>query len=159
MDHKAFKSVEELMAWLESDPEPIPFTCFDMSDSSSRREFLLELYMRGKPALFEAVSYAWEVLEEPRAWRATGIAEAAGLTGTGKWALYAAFDKFIDEGLATDTGLPPIENYASLDEWNEAVSRRAKDDELALNEILDCWTLILMGQAPGTHATRLGVTT
>ncbi len=138
---------DEVEAWIEANSPPL--NSFPLDTHEGRLGFLREQFMRGYPALFEGVSHVWKLLESPKEARCFGIGLAAGTGGKGKAALMKFLSKVIDEGLATFTPIPPIDNYPSVHEWNETVKEDYRNDEIKLTVVLERYAYLLVAHPFG----------
>lgn len=138
---------EELAAWAEWEPEPVPLTSFPLGSEEGRKAFLREFYGVGWDWLFLAVSHVWDSLAEPQAVRCTLMGIAAGTGGTGKKALIKVLAKFLTEALEPLASLPPRADYDSLEAWHLAAMATWQTDEARLCELLTIYADILDGKS------------
>src|SRR5918998_2727232 len=94
---------EEMAAWVEWEPEPVPLTSFPLGSEDGRKAFLREFYGVGWDWLFQAVNHVWNSLAEPRSARCTAMGIAAGAGGTGKGALVKVMSTFLRDALDINT--------------------------------------------------------
>lgn len=140
-------SIEEVINWFLSEPDPIPLASFPLQTDAGRREFLREYVRRGEPALFEAVGHIWSQLNEPREARCTAMGMAAGTGGKGKKALVNLLSAVLEEVVSINAILPKAKDFDSLDEWHRAVIQSFGDEEAETNAVLQRFSDILNGGA------------
>jgi hypothetical protein len=139
------KSIEEIIQWAQTDPEPTPLHLFPLQTDEGRRAFLEEFYGVGETAIFSACGHVWNTLAEPRKYRCTLMGLAAQTGGTGKAALLKVLQRFLAEALAIDNPIPPRADFASLDEWHNAAMATFAADRADLAPLLARYSGILNG--------------
>lgn len=138
----------------ESEGGSPPLSAFPLDTHDGRVCFLRELYMQGYPAVFEAVSHAWKLMQEPKAARCTYNGIIAGTGGTGKKALYNFFRNLISEALAVDQPIPTIGTFRSLEAWDRAVRQQWDREADQVEQIIQCYAGLMIGQAPAPLQQR-----
>lgn len=139
---------EQLIAWINWEPTPVELTSFDLSNEEQRKEFLWEYYWQGETTLFSVVAHVWDSLEGQREAHCTLVGLVSGTGGKGKTGLILTLQKFLRECLDGCSPLPSRENYASLEEWNDAVRQSFIDDEQQARERCKQYSAILDGRVP-----------
>jgi hypothetical protein len=137
--------LDDMDAWIAAQEAKTPFTSFDLGTDEGRQELLRKYYRIGDTSLFEAVSHVWASLNEPRAAYCTLIGVAAGTGGKGKRGLVLMLHKFLAEALDIINCIPPVKDYASLDEWHEASMYTFTKDEEDLCALLEHYSTVLNG--------------
>lgn len=84
-----------------------------------REAFLERLVAIGEPGLLEAVTRVYALLEEPKDYHCAVIAQAAGVTGSGKLAILKTLQAFLDEWLQPPGTMPFFREGQSLEAWHE----------------------------------------
>ena len=141
-------TVEQLVAWIEWEPPPVPLTSFDLGDERLRCEFLWEYYWQGEPTLFAAVAHVWDSLEGDRAGHGTLVGLVSGTGGVGKKGIRLTLQQFLRECLAGATLLPRREDYSCLEEWHHAVQQSFANDEDHARALCVRYSAILDGRFP-----------
>ncbi|MGZ2411014.1 hypothetical protein ACUXST_000411 [Sphingomonas sp. F9_3S_D5_B_2] len=106
--------------WAELESPKTPLTCFPLHIPDGRKQFLAEFTRWGEPALFEAVGHLWNSLKPPKAFHAAAIAQAAGISGSGKSVLSKFLMTMLVEALSLSLPVPQPEAFESMEEWNVA---------------------------------------
>ena len=143
---------EDLAAWAEWEPEPVPLTSFPLGSEEGRKAFLREFYGVGWDWLFLAVSHVWNSLAEPQSARCTAMGIAAGTGGIGKGALVKVLSKFLEEALTSGNPLPDRSDHDTLHDWHEAAMATWHKDEADLRVIIRKYANILDGTPTGNVA-------
>lgn len=147
-------SLEEARAILaEDDEEGPPLASFDLSDAAGCEGFLWALWRVGEPGLLVATAHVWSALAPPRAVRGTAIGLAAGVAGTGRKAIWAALDRFIQEAFeAGPTLFPQSADFDSPALWHEAVMAHFDGIAAAEAAVVARYAAILNGDPPAAAA-------
>jgi hypothetical protein len=137
-----------------------PLTAYLLSAVQGRRDFLFRFSEKDEEAIFEAVQAVWAQLNDPKSFRCTKMAKAAGLQGGGKRALRAVLMAFLHDFNSIEvTPLVNRADYATMEEWQAAFLSDFAKGDAAMVAVLDKWEPILNGQSadvrPRSKSTAL----
>jgi hypothetical protein len=134
----------EFLALFEENPTPL--TAFPLSTVQGRRDFLYRFSEKDEEGIFEAVQAVWAQLNHPKSYQCAKMAKAAGLPGSGKKALRAVLMAFLHDFNSIDvTPLVDRADYATMDEWQAALSAHFAKGDAVMNATLDKWEPIMNG--------------
>lgn len=127
---------------------PLGLASFDLGNSCGRQDFLRKFCSIGEPALLEAVSHIWTLLNEPRAMRCTLMGIGAGTGGQGKVALVHLLRACLEEVIAVGHPLPPPAKFASLEDWHWACMAAFEAEDARERSVFERYSAILGGDCP-----------
>lgn len=106
----------------------VGITSFYLGDEDHRREFLWQYYAQGSSVSFAAVNHVWNSLTGDRAHHCALIGELSGTGGTGKAAVLATLQQFLEECLAFNADLPRLSDYSDIETWHCACVKHWAED-------------------------------
>lgn len=114
----------EIEDWTDyGDPEWVPLgpklSSYFLHTVEWREAFLERLVAVGAVALIEAATRVYDLLSEPKDYRCARIAQAGGVSGSGKIAVVNALQAYLDEWLQLPS-LIPASSFDDLEGWHAA---------------------------------------
>ncbi len=122
-----------------------PLTSFCLATPGGRFGFLWALSELGPEGLLTATHHLWNSLNPPQSYRATLIAQSAGLNGKGKPALFKVLSLFLEtfEQDCQPPSLPDIGDFPSPLDWNAAIQQHFADGEAKMKKVIARFDAIL----------------
>lgn len=136
---------------------PVPLSSIPLTTDAGRQAFLRAYSDYGDTQLLMAVAHVWNSLADPKAVRCTAMGIAAGTGGTGKRALVKVLQACLAEMVTMHNPLPAVDDFAALDDWNQAAKACFAAEEAKEAEIIAYYSAILDGASPPAVSTNADI--